>query len=48
MKSIFIGGTSSPQRREGRSFYTIPQKLAVGNYAVETGISSFGIRTSGF
>jgi hypothetical protein len=23
-KSIFIGGTSSPQRREGGSFYTIP------------------------
>jgi hypothetical protein len=31
MKSIFVGGTSSPQRREGGSFYTIPQKLAVRN-----------------
>jgi hypothetical protein len=30
-KSIFVDGISSPQRREGGSFYTIPQKLAVGN-----------------
>jgi hypothetical protein len=30
-KSIFVGGTSIPQRREGESFYTIPQKLTVGN-----------------
>jgi hypothetical protein len=30
-RSIFVGGTSSPQRREGGSFYTIPQKLAIGN-----------------
>jgi hypothetical protein len=28
-KSIFVGGTSNPQRREGGSFYTILQKLAV-------------------
>jgi hypothetical protein len=34
-KSIFIGGTSSPQRREGKSFYTIKKtshwKLASRN-----------------
>jgi hypothetical protein len=30
-KSIFIGGTSSPQKRKGGSFYTIPQKLPIGN-----------------
>jgi hypothetical protein len=30
-KSIFIGGTSSPQRKEGGSFCTIPQKFAVEN-----------------
>jgi hypothetical protein len=30
-KSIFVGGTSTLQRREGKSFYTIPQKLAVRN-----------------
>jgi hypothetical protein len=30
-KSIFVGGTSSPQRREGGSFLYYPQKLAVGN-----------------
>jgi hypothetical protein len=30
-KSIFIGGTNNPQRREGGRFYTIPQKLAIGN-----------------
>jgi hypothetical protein len=26
-KSIFVGGTNNPQRREGEKFYTIPQKL---------------------
>jgi hypothetical protein len=30
-KSIFISGTSSPQRREGKNFYTIPKKLVVKN-----------------
>jgi hypothetical protein len=30
-KSVFIGGTSSFQTGKGGSFYTIPQKLAVGN-----------------
>jgi hypothetical protein len=30
-KSIFVGGNSTVQRREGENFYTIPQKLAVGN-----------------
>jgi hypothetical protein len=30
-KSIFIGGTSIPQKREGGSFYTIPQKLLIEN-----------------
>jgi hypothetical protein len=26
-KSIFVGGTNNPQRREGEKNYTIPQKL---------------------
>jgi hypothetical protein len=30
-KSIFIGGTSTLQRREGEKIYTIPQNLVVGN-----------------
>jgi hypothetical protein len=30
-KSIFVGGTSNTQRREGGSFLYYPQKLAVGN-----------------
>jgi hypothetical protein len=30
-KSIFVGGTSSPQRGERGSCYSIPQKLAIGN-----------------
>jgi hypothetical protein len=30
-KSIFIGGTSSPQRREGVKLLYYPQKLAIGN-----------------
>jgi hypothetical protein len=30
-KSIFVGETSSPQKREGGSFYTIPKKLTVRN-----------------
>jgi hypothetical protein len=30
-KSIFIGGTSTLQRREGENFYTIPKKLAIEN-----------------
>jgi hypothetical protein len=29
--SVFIGGISSLQRREGEIFYTCPPKLAVGN-----------------
>jgi hypothetical protein len=32
----------------GGSFYTILQKLDVGNYPVEIGTSGFRIRTSGF
>jgi hypothetical protein len=39
--SIFIGKTSSLQRREGERFYTCPKKLAVGNWPVETGTFSF-------
>jgi hypothetical protein len=30
-KSIFVGGTSTLEMREGKNFYTIPQKLAVEN-----------------
>jgi hypothetical protein len=48
-KSIFFVGTSSHQRREGGgSFYTIPQKLTIGNWPVEIGTSGFRIGTSGF
>jgi hypothetical protein len=38
--SIFVGGTSSFQRREGKTFILVPEKLAVGNWPIET-------RTSG-
>jgi hypothetical protein len=34
--------------RKGGSFYTIPEKLAVENYPVETETSGFKIGTSGF
>jgi hypothetical protein len=48
-KSIFVSETSSPQRGErGKAFILSPKKLAIGNKLVETGTSSFGIRTSGF
>jgi hypothetical protein len=30
-KSVFIGGTSSLQRRKGESFYIYPKKLAIVN-----------------
>jgi hypothetical protein len=30
-KSIFVGGTSNPQRREGGKLLYYPKKLAVGN-----------------
>jgi hypothetical protein len=43
--NIFVGGTSSFQRREGGSFYTVPQKLAVGNQPVEIRTFDFGIGT---
>jgi hypothetical protein len=45
---IFIGVTRTLQRREGKRFYTIPQKLAVENYPVETETSGFRIGTSSF
>jgi hypothetical protein len=44
--SIFVGGTSSFQRREGGSFYIVLQKLAIGNKAVEIGTSGFETGTS--
>jgi hypothetical protein len=47
-KSIFVGRTNRPQRMEGGKLYTIPQKLVVGNWPVETGTFSFGIGTSIF
>jgi hypothetical protein len=33
---------------KGGSFYTIPQKLVIGNYPVETGTFGFGSETSSF
>jgi hypothetical protein len=30
-KSIFIGGTSNPQRREGGKLLNYPKKLAIEN-----------------
>jgi hypothetical protein len=30
-KSIFVGGTSNPERREGAKLLYYPQKLAIGN-----------------
>jgi hypothetical protein len=44
--SIFVGGTTSPQRREGGRFYTYPTKTRCWELAIKTRISSFGIGTS--
>jgi hypothetical protein len=45
--SIFVGGTSSRQRREGEDFILGLQKLVVGNYPVKIGTSYFVTGTSG-
>jgi hypothetical protein len=44
--SIFVGGTSSLQRKEGEVFILTPQKLDVGNQSVKTRTSGFGTGTS--
>jgi hypothetical protein len=37
----FVGGPSNLQRREGKAFILVPQKLVVGNYPVKIRTSSF-------
>ncbi len=39
-----MDGTNTLQMREGKAFILVPQKLAVGNWAVKTGTSGFGNR----
>jgi hypothetical protein len=34
--SVFVGGASTLQRREGKCFILVPQKLAIENWLVET------------
>jgi hypothetical protein len=43
----FVDGTSTRQRREGKAFILVPQKLAIVNYPDKTGTLGFGTETYG-